>query len=511
MTRLVPADDLYRSYYTKSEYITDYMINRLEPARGHRILEPSAGDGEFIEALLRADSRLDITALELNPKAVSALESKYGGADNVTIVHTDTLLDAGLDQKAAENGYYDRIIGNPPYGAWQDFGKRDELKSKYSGSYVKETYSLFLQRCVSLLKMNGRLVFIIPDTFLNLHMHERLREYLLLHTVIKEIMLIPSSFFPGVNFGYSKLAIVTIKRADQEAALRNSITIIHGLKKPADIAAVMTGDGAGGTLHTASILQKDVYHSVGRAFLFQSGQRMRRLINNSAATIGDIADCVTGFYSGNNGKFLKVASPSVRNLSRCEEIRPEEISEDYLACPDLLNGLDGDKCYIPIVKGNAKGRGYLRSNDWYVNWSREAVRHYRTDAKARFQNPHYYFREGIALPMVKSSKISASLIQRQIFDQSIVGVFPKDEALLYVLLVMFNSDVVNTIIHTINHTANNSANYIKKIPFIIPSDSILARMDELAREQLLHWQTAGSADPSIDEELNRICSDLYNI
>ncbi|CAH1216846.1 hypothetical protein PAECIP111893_04187 [Paenibacillus plantiphilus] len=507
MTTLIPAEDLYRSYYTKSEYIREYMINRLEPAYGHKILEPSAGDGEFIEALLKTDPNLDITALELNPEAVAALKCKYDCISNVNIVHTDTLLDTDLDHKAAENGYYDRIIGNPPYGAWQNYEKRGELKSRYSGSYVKETYSLFLQRCVSLLKKSGRLTFIIPDTFLNLHMHQGLREYLLQQTIMKEILLIPSSFFPGVKFGYSNLAIITVERAEQEAALGNMVTIIHGLKKPADIAAVTRGSHAN-TLQVATMSQQEIYNSVGRAFLFQSGQRIRLLINNSATTIGDISDCVTGFYSGDNSRFLRVASSSVRNLSRCEGIKPEEISIDYLTHPDLLNGLAGDRCYIPIVKGNAKG--YLRDNDWFLNWSQEAVRHYRTDAKARFQNARFYFQEGIALPLVKSSKVSASLIQQQIFDQSIVGIFPREKGLLYVLLAMLNSSIVNTIIHAINHTANNSANYIKKIPFIIPPDSMLERIDGLTRNQLLHWQTTGSPDLSIDEELNRICNDLYN-
>lgn len=59
-----------------------------------------------------------------------------------------------------------------------------------------------------------------------------------------------------------------------------------------------------------------------------------------------------------------------------------------------------------------------------MNWSKNAVLHYKKDKKARFQNPKYYFRYGIGVPMISSSSITASLIEYKLFDQSIVGIFP---------------------------------------------------------------------------------------
>lgn len=38
----------------------------------------------------------------------------------------------------------------------------------YTELNVKETYTLFLLRCIQLLNDGGRLVFIIPDTFMNI-------------------------------------------------------------------------------------------------------------------------------------------------------------------------------------------------------------------------------------------------------------------------------------------------------------------------------------------------------
>jgi type I restriction-modification system DNA methylase subunit len=90
---------------------------------------------------------------------------------------------------------YDFIIANPPYGAWQDYEKRGKLKLIYPKLYIKETYSTFLFLCLSLLKEAGRLVFITPDTYLNLHTHTYLRKFILQNALVEEIAIFPSSFF----------------------------------------------------------------------------------------------------------------------------------------------------------------------------------------------------------------------------------------------------------------------------------------------------------------------------
>ena len=178
--------DTLCSYYTDSEDITNYMASMLEVNDGDVILEPSAGSGLFIDELLRTNKTVHIDGLDIDKKAIAMLKEKYKNNPSVTIRETDTLFDSELDKFQQTDlwlkntdtffdeeldffesvgGHYSKVIGNPPYGAWQDYEKRDLLKKKYIGQYVKETYSLFLLRCISVLKMHGKLSFIIPDTF----------------------------------------------------------------------------------------------------------------------------------------------------------------------------------------------------------------------------------------------------------------------------------------------------------------------------------------------------------
>lgn len=213
--------DIYCSYYTKSNNITKYMVSMINPTEDDHILEPCGGDGAFIDALLSCSQNLKIDTCDLDKTAVNKMKSKYSTQKRISIRETDTLIDPLFDEYSS-SGYYDKIIGNPPYGGWQEYDRRAELKRKFQGFYVKETYALFLLRCITLLKEKGILSFIIPDTFLYLHNHTQLRKYLLEHTIIKEIVIFPSKFFPGDSFGYSNLCIITIQKEDQDNQKENN-------------------------------------------------------------------------------------------------------------------------------------------------------------------------------------------------------------------------------------------------------------------------------------------------
>lgn len=494
----------YQSYYTESKFITEYMVNKLNITEEDLVLEPSAGNGVFIDTILRKTQPI-IDAYDINPDAISVLNKKYGLLPNIKVVHSDTLLDEELNNKALIEGYYTKIIGNPPYGAWQDYDKRDNLKKIYKGFYVKETYALFLLRSVKLLAEKGKLTFIIPDTFMNLHRFESLREYLLFNTKILDITIFPSNFFPGVNYGYSKMCIINLEKVlDYNEALDNETTIIEGLKSPLDFEKITQAEFGG--FETVTLSQREIYDSKNKAFLIKGGTGIRNLINVSSVNLGDIANCVTGIYTGDNSRFFKVAHEKVRNQSKCPIITSSEINNEFLEYEDLLSGIDSDKVYIPIVKGAADN--YIRNIDWYIDWSKEAIEFYNTNKKARFQNANFYFKKGIALPMVKSSKIKANLIENLVFDQSAVGVFPQDEKYLYYLLGYFNSTVFTKIIHTINPTANNSANYVKKIPVIIVEEDI-NEINDLVEDIISIKRVTGKVDNKLQQQLDSYFNNLY--
>ena len=514
------------SFYTNSEDITFYMSSRLGIHNGDIILEPSAGEGIFIDEVLKTRKKVHIDALDINDDAISVLQKKYDDNPDVDVRKTDTLFDSQLDKYDisqlwlkqtdtlldeqldffnSTGGHYTGVIGNPPYGAWQDYERRDRLKKKYVGQYVKETYSLFLLRCISVLKINGRLSFIIPDTFLYVNMHTKLRELLLKKTKIEEIIIFPSKFFPGICFGYSNLCIITLERSEMQDAINNSVKIYRGFKKSEEFRRLIANDTLPAYIESFNLKQSDVLSNSQHRFVFADNQIVS-LLKKTTVNLGDIADVVTGFYTGNNKEFIKAASDTVKGAKNYEVIDQSMIVDN--------SSTDGEpnlsEAYIPFIKSASETRYVRNHEDWYVRWDSETVSFYKADKKARFQNSDYYFKTGIGIPMVKSSKIKAFLMQNRVFDQSIVGIFPKDKTKLNYILALMNSDIINQIIHIINPTANNSANYIKLIPYIEPSCSALKIINDLVNKIFkLSEEGAISEVNKIEKEIDCMITDIY--
>ncbi len=485
------------SYYTKSDPILDYMVSRLQVSPQDLILEPCAGDGIFIDKIKSLFPKLSyqIEALDLNPKAVDKLNKKFC-EPNIKIRLADTLLDTTLDSYVNMNGNYTKIISNPPYGAWQDSCKRSILKRKYSG-YVKETYTLFIQRAIDLLKEKGKLVFIVPDTFLALHLHKETRKKILQETKLEEILLIPSNFFPDVNFGYSNLCIITLTKG--KVPISHKIKIIQVKSKVEDLHKVIDDEYP----YLEKIKQKTIINSIDYSFFIGGNTKIRNLINNCSLKLGDIAECVTGFCSGNNTKFYKPINLNIKNTKNYKPIKKGEIENNYLSNPDLIEGLIEGKKYIPILKGGSSS--FFKKTDWFVLWDKQTVDFYRTNKKSRFQNSKFYFKEGIGVPMVRSKKIKAFLLEKRLFDQSIVGIFPKDYKYLYYILAFLNSEVSNRILSVINHTTNNSANYLKKLPIIV-DNGYFEEITNFTKQALLNNSCCKAK-----KEIDKIFREIYKI
>lgn len=493
----------YQAFYTKSTPIVDYMVNKLKLNLNDKIFEPCGGDGVFVEAILNENEFANIEVCELKDGAYQTLLNKFSRYSNVHIRQSDTLLDGDLIFNSGFGGVYDKIIANPPYGAWQDMDKRAALKKVYRDLYVKETYALFLFRCIELLRNDGVLCFIIPDTFLNLHMHKAIRQHILTNTKILELALFPTSFFPGVSFGYANLSIITLQKSYSKIdCLNNEFKVFNSFSKVEQLSKICEAE-----LRTFSFTQKEILANPDYAFLIADDNKITDAINKSKLKIGDIANCVTGFYSGDDKTFLHVNSFDLKNGKNYNMVDVNSINRDYQNIPDILEGIEGEKYFLPIVKGgNTK---YLKPEGWFMNWSKKAVSHYKKDNKARFQNPQYYFKFGIGVPMISSSSITASLIENKLFDQSIVGVFPRDESLTYYLLAFLNSPTCNKLIRTINPSANNPANYIKKIPFILPSDEQKVFIDITVRKIIDGIKKEDVADKMLENELNEIIETIY--
>ena len=254
-----------------------------------------------------------------------------------------------------------------------------------------------------------------------------------------------------------------------------------------------------------SLSQNQIFTNRDYSFVINPNEHVLNCINNNNVCIGDICDCATGFYSGDDKSFLKVLNRDIKNSKHYELVDCNKVQ--YNCSYRDLMGLANGKYYVPIVKGgNTK---YWKSDMWFMSWTKENVNHYITNKKSRYQNSSFYFKQGIGIPMVSSSSITAALINNRLFDQSIVGVFPKNENFLYYLLAFFNSPTCNILIRTINSSTNNSSNYIKKIPFIAPSIEDLHEVTKNTKEIITRITTENLDYHNLEDKNNNIFYKIY--
>jgi adenine-specific DNA-methyltransferase len=292
------------------------------------------------------------------------------------------------------------------------------------------------------------------------------------------------------------------KRFNQTECANNTFNVLTDFTSVEQLSSINENE-----LKVYSFKQQEVLSNPDYAFLISDNTNITRSINATILKIGDIANCVTGFYSGDDKTFLQVISSELKNGKNYNLVDINTINRDYKNSLNILDGIDSENYFLPIVKGgNTK---YLKPEAWFMNWSKEAVLHYKKNKKARFQNPHYYFKYGIGVPMISSSSITASLIENKLFDQSIVGIFPKDESLTYYLLAFFNSTTCNKLIRTINPSANNPANYIKKIPFIQPNNFDKENIETLVQNILTSIANDGKYKDELELRINKIFEKIY--
>ena len=118
-------------------------------------------------------------------------------------------------------GGFDVVIGNPPYvGTKQiDSIDRDYYWEKYSDLLFSEMdlYQIFMYKSISeLLKINGKMGFITPNSYFTNVSFRNLRSFIVENFVIKSIIDFPYRFYPFDDVNTETAIIIIDKKHDSE-------------------------------------------------------------------------------------------------------------------------------------------------------------------------------------------------------------------------------------------------------------------------------------------------------
>lgn len=165
----------FGQYFTP-KVVADFMIEMANILQKSRILEPSCGEGVFLD-LLKQKGFNDLTAFEIDQEL----------AQEFDCVRHESFVSAKIDEK------FDLIIGNPPYIRWKNL--EDELKQELSNNPIWNKYFnslcdylyIFILKSIELLNDNGQLIFICPEYWMNTTHSISLRNYMVQNGYFEEI------------------------------------------------------------------------------------------------------------------------------------------------------------------------------------------------------------------------------------------------------------------------------------------------------------------------------------
>lgn len=175
MAELIDEQKLRGGYYTPPEitkFICDWAINSVND----KVLEPSCGDGNFVEACIHRFRELGLKKDELygHVKGVELIQEEAEKARDRAAnlgLNSDSILNSDFFNYVSNNGHevYNVVIGNPPFIRYQNFPEEHrKLAIKMMqelGMHPNKLTNIWLPFLVissSILPCNGRLGMVIP-------------------------------------------------------------------------------------------------------------------------------------------------------------------------------------------------------------------------------------------------------------------------------------------------------------------------------------------------------------
>lgn len=335
----------------------------------------------------------------------------------------DSVLDFGEEKKIKpfnwkrafpdvfSQGGFDTIIGNPPYGATFSDPVLSYFKSKYKTSVWRgESYLLFIEAGLKLLKQNGELGYIIPDTLLNLGFTASSRSYILQNSKLKELILLPSNVFSGAT-------VDTIILLTQKQEYINTFYKTNALVNVFDKKSTITS--INNPLRHFEV-NTEVWNTLN-AFNLQSDSCENELIaklEKGKKKVSEIAE----IYSG-----IKVYEVGKGNPPQTDIIRDTK---------PFTSEIQGTKDWQPFYDGKHIGRYQLlwKNNNWikYGKWL------------AAPRNPENFIDEKILIRKITGKTLIANYIPYTSYCNTLLFVLKINEpAFSYISLTgVLNSSLI---------------------------------------------------------------------
>ena len=376
------AEKLRGAYYTPIEIAKFILQWGINGSSDSEILEPSCGDGVFLECLnnekmaFKKITAVEFETEEANKARAINLENSY--------VRNDDFHQFCLNT----SDRYDLIVGNPPFIRYQYYDSdqqilADEIFKRAGLKRTKLTnaWVTFVVGCSMLLKEQGKLGFVVPSELLQVKYAQQLRKFLETHFNKINIISFENLVFEDIQ---QEVVLLLCEKNLSSEHLIEHIEV-------ADIKGLFQLDPKRLKFPTKKI----DFHSDKWTYYFLDKSELNLLEKircKSRSTIGSYADVEVGITTGSNDYFTvpqsivniyqlnEYARPmvgrSVQVNSLCFTKADWQTNIESGAKAMLLVfspnahviGNEGTKAYLASGESNKIHEGYKTSirDQWYV-------------------------------------------------------------------------------------------------------------------------------------------------
>ncbi len=211
------------AYYTPLQ-LADAMVSLFASENIRSVLEPSCGDGVFLDSLRDNDliNKIPfIQAVEIEPDEASKVNVNYADIPNVDVCNEDFF---DFFKRIHGKTTYDLILGNPPYIRYQYLKESQrEIQSQIltangmKANKLINAWVAFMVACVQLLSEHGKIAFVIPAEILQVAYAEDLRLYLSNHLAKITLITFEQLVFPGIE---QEVIVFIGEKGEQEKGIR---------------------------------------------------------------------------------------------------------------------------------------------------------------------------------------------------------------------------------------------------------------------------------------------------
>lgn len=190
------------SYYTPSNIVDKVIAEYVK--KDSKVLDPCCGTGQFLLAFSGVvENPSNIYGIDFDQIAVRIARLniliRFKNKDFApNIVCKNTLFDIGNYDLFSLNDEnirdFDVIATNPPWGVHFSKIDSEKLKRLYPTISSFESFSYFLKKSIDLLREDGAISFILPESILNVKTHKDIREIILKNTQIEKIVYLNRVF-----------------------------------------------------------------------------------------------------------------------------------------------------------------------------------------------------------------------------------------------------------------------------------------------------------------------------